>query len=119
MVTTTPSDADNSLDSKSLKRLENAVLYALAASSAKLEVPAGTRIWQLYDRRLDDLFIKGQRREWMWDHIDYGISLIKAAKRVNRASPPAKAATTVKDVWTVVLQGQPGSPVPKEGDDHA
>jgi hypothetical protein len=106
--------SDNALDAKSRRRLENGVLYALAASSTKLQIPPDTRIKEatFYTRTLASLNIVGQRVGWMWDHIDYAVKLIEGAKKVNRNSADAKAVKTVEDLWTLVLKTQPGSPQP-------
>ena len=121
MATGTGQAEPERLSEKSLKKLENSVLYALAATSSKLTVPAGTRIWSLYSRTLADLYINEQRKAWMWEHIAYGISLTKGAKRVDPTAPAAKNAKSVKDVWAAVLAVQPGAPKPQEdpGTDHA
>lgn len=109
----TPPDEPR-LSEQALRKLENAVLYALTASSSKLHIPSGTRIYALYARLLDDLYIVGDRRRWLWDHIEYGASLVRGARKPPRDSDQAKGAKSVLDVWTVVLKAQPGSPSPQD-----
>jgi len=121
MATGTGQTEATPLSEQSVRKLENSVLYALTASSSKLTVTAGTRIWSLYSRTLADLHINEQRKAWMWEHIAYGISLTKGAKKVDPTTPAAKNAKSVKDVWAAVLAVQPGAPKPQEdpGAGHA